>query len=42
MDCIELRGGAHTAQRQRPMQIFIGFCKYFISVCICLGVGQCK
>ena len=32
MVCTELHGGVHTAQRQRLMQISIGFCTYFISI----------
>ena len=37
---IELYGDVHTAQRQSPTQISIGFCTYFIGICIGLGVGQ--
>ena len=30
------------AERQRPMQIFIGFYTHLIGICIRLGVGQCE
>ena len=36
--CIELCGGVHTAQRQKPMRISIGFCTHFISIGLSLGV----
>ena len=37
MACVELCGGIHTAQRQRPMQISMEFVHG-----IGLGVGQCE
>ena len=42
MAFIELCEGVHTAQRQRPMQISIGFCTRFIGISLGLGAGQCK
>ena len=41
MGCIDLCGGFHTPQRQALRQIPIGFCAYFIGICVCLDVGQC-
>ena len=31
----------HSTQRQMPTQIPIGFCIYFISLSLCLGIGHC-
>lgn len=39
MACVEMCGGVHT-QRQRPMQISIEFCTYFIGICKGLGLGN--
>ena len=40
--CTELFGSVYTAQRQRPMQISLGFCTLVIGICIGHGLGQCK
>ena len=46
MACIELCGGVHTAQIQRPMQLSIGFTTHFMCIGLSLGVGvgvrQCE
>ena len=38
----ELCGGVHTPQRQRPMQIPVGFCTHFIGTRVDHGLGLCQ
>ena len=44
MACMELCGSVHTAQREIPTKIPVGFCTHFIGlgVCFCIGHYQCK